>query len=146
MENEFMKRGYLLPEGCKDLMDVWMPKKPKHSSMVQSTLTGMMEKHLAEIEKIWTTLPPIKEEIMIPRQISLSQLAQILAEKSFESEPKNVGPEASCQVGMFRFKPYAPLVFRDLMKMGKKATDELDFETVSKILGKYGVSCKLVAP
>ena len=53
--------------------------------------------------------------------------------------------EPSSQVGFFSFKPYAPLVFRDLRKMGlgKKVTDMIDFETVSKILGKYGVTCKL---
>jgi hypothetical protein len=37
MENEFMKRGYLLPKGCKDLGDVLMSKAqpaPGHRSFL----------------------------------------------------------------------------------------------------------------
>jgi hypothetical protein len=148
MDNEFMKRGYLLPDGCKDLMDAWYLKGKKHSSTKPSKPAEMMEEYYAEIEKNLAAQPPIKEEISISRQMSVSQLEQILiTEKSF-SEPKNVGPEASFQTGFISFKLYAPLVFRDLIKMGlcKKVTDTLDFETVSKVLGKYGVTCKLADP
>ena len=78
---------------------------------------------------------------MIPGQISVSQLWQLLTEKS--SKFAKVG---ACQVGFVSYKPYAPLVLRDLMKIGLKRTDMLDFDTVSKILGKYGVTCKLDDP
>jgi hypothetical protein len=145
MENEFMKRGYLLPEGCKDLADVLKLREPQHSSAEPSIPTGMMEQYYTEVEKSLAALPPIKEEITIPEQISVWQLWQMLiTEKSF-SGPMNVGAEASSQSGFISFKPYAPLVFRDLRKMGlcKNGNDMLDFETVSKVLGKYGVTCKL---
>ena len=144
MENEFMKRGYLLPDGCKDLIDVLKPKGPKHSFGASKTTAGMMEQYYAEIEDILAALPPNKEEITIPNQISVSQLWKILTEReSFKSE--NPG---TTEVGFISFKPYAPLVFRDLRVMGlcKKGTDMLDFETVSKVLAKYGVTCKLAGP
>jgi hypothetical protein len=124
MENEFMKRGYLLPEGCKDLIDVLMPKGPKHSSESWQTTTEFMQKYYAEMEDILAALPSNKEEIVIPAQILVVELGQMLS-----------------------YKPYTLLVFRDLTKMGfSKITDILDFETVSKVLGKYGVTCKLADP
>jgi hypothetical protein len=142
MENEFMKRGYLLPYGCKDLIDVLKPKGPKHSPEASKITAAMMEKHYAEIEDILAALPPNKEEFMIPAQISALQLGNMLTEESFDMAKKS-GEEPSW-TGMISYKPYAPLVFRDLRKMGfSKATDLLDFETVSKVLAKYGVTCKL---
>jgi hypothetical protein len=58
---------------------------------------------------------------------------------------ENVGTKIRYGGGFIRYKPYAPLVFRDLREMGlcKKVDEMLDFETVSKVLGKYGVTCKL---
>lgn len=41
MENEFMKRGYLLPDGCKDLIDVLRPAPASfaHDSLPPRPLT-----------------------------------------------------------------------------------------------------------
>jgi hypothetical protein len=144
MENEFMKRDYLLPDGCKDLMDVLKLKEQKHSSESWQTTAEFMQNYYAEIEDILAALPPNKEEIIIPKQMSLHQLGQLLTEKSYKSG--NLEKEG-CEVGMISYKPYAPLVFRDLKKMGlcKNANDMLDFETISKVLAKYGVTCKLAA-
>jgi hypothetical protein len=170
MENEFMKRGYLLPDGCKDLMDVLKPKEQQplllHPSAVEKLKkwaeaeafkalklvaqdpAKFVQAYCAKIEKELAAQPPIKEEITIPKQISVSHLEQILVTQKSFSPSKNVGTEASGQTGIIGYKPYAPLVFRDLMEMGlcKKVTDLLDFDTVSKILGKYGVTCKLADP
>jgi hypothetical protein len=167
MENEFMKRGYLLPDGCKDLMDVLKPKEAKPVIFNPSAFetlkdwaeaeaikglkslakdpTAFMEAYYAGIEKMLAAQPPIKEEIIIPKQMSVHQLGQLLTEKSYKSG--NLEKEG-CEVGMISYKPYAPLVFRDLVKMGfvKNSDDIVDFETVSKVLAKYGVTCKLADP
>ena len=68
MENEFLKRGYLLPDGCKDLIDVLKLKEQKHSSESWLTTTEFMQKYYAEIEEKLATQPPIKEEIVIDRK------------------------------------------------------------------------------
>jgi hypothetical protein len=72
MEHDFMKRGYLLPEGCKDLIDTLKLKlhhEPKHPS----------PQHSAPL-----SLPPIIGEIVIPEQTSVLDLAKLLTQKPFQ--------------------------------------------------------------
>jgi hypothetical protein len=62
MEHDFMKRGYLLPEGCKDLIDTLKLKqtpRAKHES----------PQHPAP-------LPPIIGGLVIPEQASVLYLAR----------------------------------------------------------------------
>jgi hypothetical protein len=147
MENEFMKRGYLLPDGCKDLMDVLKPKEPKHSSTKPATapgysiLPGMMEKYYAETAKEIAAMPRLKKEYTIPRQVSVSQLMQLLTKESFNAS-ENL---EMTEVEWTSLNSHALMILFDLAKTGlcKRKTDILDFETVSKVLAKYGVTCKL---
>jgi hypothetical protein len=64
MENEYMKRGYLLPEGCKDLTDV-----PKYKAKPAPTPPA--------------PLPPIIGEMTVPSQMTVSELAAALTQKPF---------------------------------------------------------------
>ena len=70
MENEFMKRGYLLPKGCKDLSDILKPKaqptpaKPQPSSPMP--------------------LPPITGELAVPEWMTVRELAKALGQKPFQ--------------------------------------------------------------
>jgi hypothetical protein len=69
MEHDFMKRGYLLPEDCKDLIDVLKPKsrsEPKRPSPPPPA-----------------ALPPITGELVIPAQTSVLDLARLLGQKPF---------------------------------------------------------------
>ena len=59
------KRGYLLPKGCKDLIDVLNPKvEPKQKSAVRTI-----------------PLPPIVGEMTLPDQMTVGELADALKQK-----------------------------------------------------------------
>jgi hypothetical protein len=69
MENEYMQRGYLLPEGCKDLTDVLKPKFQAGPPLVQQATAA--------------PLPPIIGEMTVAAQMTVSELAVALAQKPF---------------------------------------------------------------
>ena len=176
MENEFMKRGYLLPDGCKDLADA-LKLKQKHSSsakpfiaksgspleafeaflsdkepqhpLLHPSATKILKKLLkgqgkslsaslySEAFKKWTESkpsilkelfkkafeaapkPPIKGELMLPKQISIIKLAPMIGQK-----PRQI--------------------IADLTKLGifLPLNEELDFEIMSKIARMYGFLAK----
>ncbi len=97
-----MKRGYLLPKGCKDLFDAM---KLKAGSALQFPPPASTASDVMELE--------------IPERLSVGQLAGLLGEAP------------------------AQIVF-DLIKLGiyVKFDEELDFETISKVLRKYGFNAK----
>jgi translation initiation factor IF-2 len=66
MENDFMKRGYLLPEGCKDLLDVLKLKAKRTPKRRRSAPSVLPPSALVELE--------------IPDQLSVAQLAGLLEE------------------------------------------------------------------
>ena len=71
MENEFMKRGYLLSEGCKDLTDV---------AKIRATTEAMGGK-FAWFRKILKLMPPqnlVEGTLTISEKISMSELATML--------------------------------------------------------------------
>jgi Translation initiation factor IF-2, N-terminal region len=73
MEHDFMKRGYLLPEGCKDLIDILKLKphqEPKHPSL---------QHHVSP-----PPLPPVIGELVIPESASVLHLARLLSQKPFQ--------------------------------------------------------------
>jgi len=75
MENEFMKRGYLLPEGCKDLSDV---AKLNQRRMPDWPALGLWT------PKTFGEMPPITKQVFIPPQTSVKKLAALLDLKPFE--------------------------------------------------------------
>jgi len=128
MENDYMKRGYLLPPGCKDLIDVLKLKEKKQQAM----LTGLLQlpplpKVFGTTLKPWkpmsvgkpTPLPAVKGEIIIPAVTTAGKLAALLGQK-----------------------PY--LIIADLMELGifANVTELLDFEAISKVARKYGFIVK----
>ena len=70
MENEYMKRGYLLPEGCKDLIDVWKVKGTPNPSTPKSSSPA--------------ALPPVIGEMTVPAGMTVSELAASLTQKPFQ--------------------------------------------------------------
>jgi len=105
MENEYMKRGYLLPEGCKDLIDVLESKAPS--------------KPVAPKSSPLVPLPPITGEMTVPAHMTVAELAAALAQKPFR-------------------------IIADLMEIGvfAQVKQQLDFETISRVLRKYGFTAK----
>ena len=126
-EHDYMSRGYLLPEGCKDLIDVLklkdqrvhyqLPKLPTQFAHLPKA-HGTMIKPLKEP----APLPPVKGEISIPAQTTVSQLAALLSQKPV-------------------------LIIADLIQMGVFASvwQLLGFETISRIARKYGFIAKKAA-
>ena len=66
-----MKRGYLLPKGCKDLIDTF---KPHHEQK------NMSPQHHVSLP----SLPPVIGELVIPEQTSVLDLARLLSQKPFQ--------------------------------------------------------------
>ncbi len=69
-ENEFMKRGYLLPKGYKDLSDVLKSKGAPGSSTPKHPTPA--------------PLPPIKGEMSVPPWMTVRELAETLSQKPFQ--------------------------------------------------------------
>ena len=69
MDNEYLKRGYLLPEGCSDLIDVM-----KLKASAEPAAQGIS----------WSASPlPIASEITVPEQMTVAELAAALNQKPF---------------------------------------------------------------
>ena len=116
-----MKRGYLLPKGCKDLNDV-LKLKQKHAEAVLPYLphlpaSGASTDTTLKPWKLPTQPPPIKGEIVIPPGTTVNKLAALLGHKPYE-------------------------IVGDLMQLGVFATADnlLDFDTISRIARKYGLT------
>src|SRR4029077_15242606 len=86
MEDIYMSRGYLLPEGCKDLIDVLnlhrkqQPFKPWSLPKLPKQFPGA---HAEPIKWKQPPPPPLNREITVPSQISVAELATLLAQKPF---------------------------------------------------------------
>lgn len=69
IDKDYTQRGNLLPEGCKDLIDVFKPK-------------AQLQPNLAS--KSPATLPPVIGELEIPDQMTVRELAPLLKKKPFQ--------------------------------------------------------------
>jgi len=136
MEHDFMKRGYLLPEGCKDLIDVLKLKPKQQSPQHPAHLVDILKlkfdflKLMPQVLKLKpkphspqhpAPLPPLVGEIVIPEQTSASQLAALLGQKASE-------------------------IIADVMQLGFFVTAKpLDFKIISSVARKYGFIAKRAA-
>ena len=69
MEYDFMKRGYLLPDGCKDLFDA-LKLKARSASGRSLPPPALLSVAMPEVE--------------VPDKLSVEQLARLLGEKPVE--------------------------------------------------------------
>jgi hypothetical protein len=123
MDDDFMKRGYLLPEGCKDLIDALrlkqvqaqIAKRELQGAHLLSTPPAYLDTSGVPLAKLWKPPPPIKGEITVSAQTSVAQLAELIGEKPIR-------------------------IIAELMQDGvfASATQLLDFETISRIARKFG--------
>ena len=106
-----MKRGYLLPQGCKDLIDVAKLK------FVQSTLLKPLDPMPTfNIQtKPSPSSPPLTRQVFIFPQTTVKKLAALLGQKPFT-------------------------ILCDLVQFGTFASvdDLLDFKMISVIARRYG--------
>jgi len=115
MENEYMKRGYLLPKGCKDLTDVvklennpnfhW-PSLPGKAAFYETAIISWKQS---------APLPSLTQQIFVSPQTTVRQLAALLGQKPFK-------------------------IICDLLELGTFASvnDLFDFKMISVIARKYG--------
>ena len=76
MNYDYSKRDYLLPEGCKDLIDV---QKIKLEKALQEWRKRQQLRRPSP-----TPLPPLIGEVLIPEHTTVLQLASILNQKPFQ--------------------------------------------------------------
>lgn len=117
-----MKRGYLLPQGCKDLNDVLKLKQKRELSQLPylselPVASGAPSGATLEAWVMPPSLPPVTGEIVVPPRTTVKKLAALLGKKPFE-------------------------IIGDLMQFGMFATADflLDFDTISRIARKYGLT------
>jgi hypothetical protein len=135
MYYDYNKRSYLLPPGCKDLIDLLKLEEQKKLSSIQlPKLPGLLggEIFIAGTEEIlgpWKlkkkkskepqpeppVVPPIRE-VVIPDEILVRQLAKVAGQKPFK-------------------------IIADLMEIGifSNVNQPIVFEVASRILKKYGI-------
>lgn len=120
-----MNRGYLLPDGCKDLKDAWQTKGPacEVGMMPMPDIFTPEQFKTMAIEQFFQTAifakSKFKGMLMVPAQVSVLQLATMLNQNMSK-------------------------VFADLLEIGGLAAvkEQLDFVTISKIAWKYGFIAK----
>jgi hypothetical protein len=141
MYYDYNKRSYLLPPGCKDLIDLLnLEEQKKLFSFRLPKLPGSLggEIFIAGTQEIlgpWKLkqkkskepeaepfIVPPGSEVVIPEQILARQLAKIAGQKPFK-------------------------IIADLMEIGVFANvnQSIAFEAASRILKKYGIIAKKMA-
>jgi len=141
MYYDYNKRSYLLPPGCKDLIDLLkLDEQKKQFSIQLPKLPGLLggEIFIAGTEEIFgpwklkktkSKEPEAEQlivlpgsEVVIPEQIVALQLAKIAGQKPFK-------------------------IIADLMEIGVFANvnQSIAFEAASRVLKKYGIIAKKMA-
>jgi hypothetical protein len=83
MENEFMKRGYLLPEGCKDLSDV-AKLIPKEEPVVRLQPFHKFSMYTWKKFAPPLPVPAITRQVFISPPMTVRKLAVLLEQKPFQ--------------------------------------------------------------
>ncbi len=123
MSFEHFERGYLLPKGCKDLIDV-MGLHPKPQSQIFLKLPIVHSKPSSTGISVEPASPAaaMKGNLFVSDQTTVKELAALLGQKAFQ-------------------------IIADAMQLGIFATvnQSLGFKAISEIAGKYGYTAKRVA-
>src|SRR5262245_50587082 len=144
MYYDYNKRSYLLPPGCKDLIDLLrLEEQKKRPSIELPMLQGLpglqggeifiadtqemlgawkLKKKKSKEPQVDSSGVPSTREVVIPDEILVRELAKIAAQKPFK-------------------------IIADLMEIGifQNVTQKIGFETASRILKKYGIIAKKAA-
>jgi hypothetical protein len=104
MENEFMKRGYLLPDGCKDMIQTLkLPLGTQNECNTQAWFRKILEAIPQEV--------PIKGALEIPKKIFMGKLAAML-----DKEPYPI----ICRMMLLGIFPHERLDFETAAVIAKK--------------------------
>lgn len=133
MYYDYNKRSYLLPPGCKDLIDLLRLEEQKKRSIQLPFLKGeLFAAGSGEVLSPWKlkkkkdsenppTILPLRE-VIIPAEILVRELADIAGQKPYK-------------------------IIADLMEIGIFANvkQAVPFDAASRILKKYGITAKRAA-
>jgi hypothetical protein len=140
MEQDFMNRGYLLPPGCKDLIDAMklnVQAPPFPASLIDTSAVSaqLTPPHLDELIKKLNKLMPLVQKFGSPAPIS----------KEGSVPPPVMGqimvPAETTVYGLAALLGQKPIqIAMDLLELRvMAAADEvLSFEVISKVARKYG--------
>jgi len=135
MYYDYNKRSYLLPPGCKDLIDLLRLEEQKRRPSIQLPFLQAGDVSLASPQdilgpwKLKKKLPkepqteslntPSNHEVVIQDEILVTELAKIAGQKPFK-------------------------IIGDLMEIGifSNMTQMIGFEAASRVLKKYGITTK----
>jgi hypothetical protein len=136
MTPEQFQRSYLLPPGCKDLIDVLRLEELQKHAFDQPEVVGQAAIHGAEsFSQVWKlkekkspagpipadtpAQPGFFLEVHLPPAVSVNFLASLLGRKPFQ-------------------------IIANLMEFGifLTANQKVDFEIAAKVLRKYGLLAK----
>ena len=128
-EPDYTKRSYLLPNGCKDLIDLINLQKLSPPSFP----------HVTPIDAVmsWTDIEDLKSELEAKAKLPIIPAPALQGEIS-ASDATTVSELAA----MLDQKPYK--IITDLMQFGVFATvnQSLDLALISKIAHKYGFTVR----
>jgi hypothetical protein len=135
MYYDYNKRSYLLPPGCKDLIDLLKLEQQKKRPLGKLPMSESGDMFMAGIEEVFgpwklknkktkepaIALPgiPSMREVAIPDEILVLELAKIAGQKPFR-------------------------IIADLMEIGIFANvkQNVGFDAASRVLKKYGITAK----
>ncbi|HSU53154.1 MAG TPA: translation initiation factor IF-2 N-terminal domain-containing protein [Candidatus Dormibacteraeota bacterium] len=131
---DYSKRGYLLPPGCKDLIDMLRMEQSKNAMPLYQFGESLEESQEPAPWWDFKSKPSKKKsafsspktelgEITIPEKISVAEIAAMIGQKPFK-------------------------IIADLMQMDVFTTlhADIDFEVAAKVLRKYGLIAKKNKP
>ena len=138
MTPEQYQRSYLLPPGCKDLIDVLRLQELQKWGLIQPDITGHAAISGSEsFSQVWkfknnksggnsgvskgSAKPGFFLEVALPATITVNYLASLLGRKPFE-------------------------IIANMLEFGVFVTSqqEVDFELAAKVLRKYGLLARKV--
>jgi hypothetical protein len=119
MSFEHFERGYLLPEGCRDLIDlIRLGLKPQSEIVVKLPLL-QSKPQTGVFFKPDSPPPPMKGDLLVSGHTTVKELAALLGQKPFK-------------------------IIADALELGIFANVDqaLGFDSIAHIAGKYGYTAK----
>jgi hypothetical protein len=120
MSFEHFERGYLLPKGCKDLIDV-IGLHPESKVVLKLPLVHSKPQPGMSLKPA-STAPAVKGDLFVSDHTTVKELAALLGQEAFQ-------------------------IIADAMQLGIFATmnQALGFKAISQIAEKYGFAAKRTA-
>jgi hypothetical protein len=120
MSYDYSKRGYLLPGGCKDLVEISFYRLPEGCKVLLDVAGFKARKE--HTPNLSAPIPKITRDVIVPEQTSVRRLAALLGK-------------------------HPSRIIIDLLELDVYScvTTQLEFKVISKIARMYGYNAKRMA-